>query len=422
MEQKNKSIQVKTTLTPVFYKNFHCLANKCRDTCCEGWVINFDKKDFLRLRRLDAPAELKERLSKGVRRMRGKLAEDGRMYGYFDLPGNQDRCPFFGEDGLCDIHRTCGHEALPYVCTSYPRRVTYTPAAKEYSLSPSCEGVLERLWEIPEGVKFIEEPLPKTDYRSLKIDEETELMQYFAPVRRVLIDILQNRAFSLTERMLYLGLTVQRLQKEDYKNFDPEKWGQQTIALMNSDMMGETLGKITGNRKMYLMQNLKVLEVISRTEKKAWVTELFDALEVGSKVALVQDENNPGSARVQFWMDYSMEDYENALAEFEKAFADREYFFENLMVAAALYLDFPTMTSPEGIWKSYVSLCNLYSFYRFSAVLGCKGNTTKEQLFHILAMASRVILHNKDRFQGFQEELFQHESSTLAHMAILLNG
>lgn len=421
MEQEKKPFVVNSALIPVFYKNFHCLADKCQDNCCKGWVINFDKKDYLRLRRLDAPAQLKERLAKGVRRLRGTAA-DGRMYGCFDLAGNGDCCPFLDEKGLCEIQQACGHEVLPHVCAVYPRRVSYTPAAKEHAMSPSCEGVLELLWELPEGVKFIEEPLPQADRRTMKMVQGTELMRYYPPVRAVLIDILQNRALSLTERMLYLGLTVQRLQKEDFTSFDPEKWASNTLALMHSDMIGATLAKITGNRKMYLMQNLKVLEVISRTEKAPWVGELFDALEVGSKVALVQDENDQGSARVQFWMDFSIDNYENALAEFEKAFSDHDYFFENLMVAAALYLDFPAMLDLDGIWKSYVSLCNLYSFYRFSAVLGCKGNTTKKQLFHIIAMASRVILHNQDRFQSFREELFQHESSSLAHMAILLNG
>lgn len=110
------------------------------------------------------------------------------------------------------------------------------------------------------------------------------------------------------------------------------------------------------------------------------------------------------------------------MAEFESAFSEYEYFFENLIVASALYMDFPSSTSREGLWKSYVSLCNLYSFFRLVSIMGCKGNATKERLFHMIVMASRVTLHNRERFRGFQEELFQNDSSTLAHMVILLKG
>lgn len=91
------------------------------------------------------------------------------------------------------------------------------------------------------------------------------------------------------------------------------------------------------------------------------------------------------------------------------------------MVASALYLRFPNLNSNEALWKSYVSLCNLYSFFRFVSVLGCKDEATKEQLFHMIVMAGRATLHNRNRFNGFQEKLFQHDSYTLAHMAILLH-
>ena len=72
--------------------------------------------------------------------------------------------------------------------------------------------------------------------------------------------------------------------------------------------------------------------------------------------------------------------------------------------------------------KKAFSLCSLYSFYRFVSVLGCKETATKERLFHYIVKASRATLHSQNRLNGFQDDLFQHESSTLAHMAILLYG
>lgn len=420
MAQQEKSFTVETASIPVFYKNFHCLADKCRDSCCVGWKIHFDKKDYLRLRRLEAPAGLREKLSKGVRRERGAMASDS-MYGHFDLEDNNDRCPFWGADGLCEIQAACGHDALPFVCTSYPRRTTHSPAAKLYSLSPSCEGVLEQLWQLPEGIKFVEEPLPKAERRTVKIAPET-LMEYYAPIRRIVLGILQNRALTLAERMLHLGLAVQHLQKEDWSHFDPNKWGQQAAAL--ADIIKETFGRIAGNRELYLVQNLKVLGEISKfkSEKKDWIDEIYEVLEVQRVIGVAVDENGEAEQNLRLRMNFAPENYDTALAEFEEAFAGQEYFFENLMAAVALYLDFPALTGPEGLWKSFVSLCNLYSLYRFVTVLGCKGQTTKERLFHIIAMSSRSTLHNRSRFQGFQEDLFKNDSSTLAHMAILLKG
>lgn len=415
MKKEVIKLPIRSALIPVFYQKFHCLAQDCRDTCCVDWKITFDKKDYLRLRRLDAPAGLRERLDKGVRRER-KAVHSGVFYGKFDLDANGGRCPFLEPDGLCAIQRACGHDALPRVCTSYPRKIGYSTAAKEYALSPSCEGVLQQLWDLPDGVEFVEDPLPKADCRDVPIPQGENLLLGFAPLRGLFIDILQNRTMSLTERMLYLGIIIQRLQKADWEGFDPDGWIEQTVLPSEADKVKGVAAKIEGNRDMYLMQNLKVLDAIPNGKK----SEIYRTLKIEQKVTLSLKEDGTADQEARRTTNVSRDAYADALAGFRTAFADREYFFENLMVASALYLDFPDLSSKEGLWKSYVSLCNLYSFFRFVSVAGCAEDPSKEQLFHMIVMASRATLHNRDRFNGFQEELFQHSSTTLAHMAILL--
>lgn len=418
MTEEKIKLPIHSALIPVYYQNFHCLAQACRDSCCVNWSITFDKKDYLRLRRLDAPPALKERLEQGVRR-RKKISHDGTLYGEFDLKSNSGRCPFLDDDSLCAIQRACGHDALPRVCTTYPRNIHYTPAAREYTLSPSCEGVLQQLWDLPEGVEFVEDPLPKAEQRNMNITPGENLMLCYAPLRGLFIDILQNRELSLTERMLCLGMTVQRLQREDWDSFDPDSWVEQAVLLAAPDTIREVTADTVGNLDMYLMQNFSVLDAIAATEKN-WSGDIYKALEITQKITVTRKENGGPNEGAKLTINYSRTAYMDALAQFQSAFSDCEYFFENLMVASALYLGFPNLGSKEELWKSYVSLCNLYSFYRFVSVLGCKDKTTKEQLFHMIVMSSRATLHNRERFNGFQEQLFKHDSSTLAHMAILL--
>ena len=430
MTEENIKLPIRSALIPVFYQKFHCLGGACRDNCCiYNWQITFNKNDYLRLRRLDAPPKLQGLLKQTVRR-RKKGNHDGMLYGEFDLKSNSGRCPFLDEDGLCAIQRACGHDALPKVCTSYPRNVSYTVTAKEYALSPSCEGVLQQLWDLPEGVEFVEDPLPKAEWRDVNISPGENLLLYFEPVRALFIDILQNRAMSLTERMLCLGVIIQRLQGEDWPVFDPDHWAEQAALLAGSGAVKEM--NIPGNREMYLTQNMNVLDVIAAERENSLPNEIYGVLKVKRELVLPVITTAADSAgqnalptaysskQAYKRVNISKEAYEDALTQFRAAFSDYEYFFENLMVAAALYLNFPQLSSKEKLWKSYVSLCNLYSFYRFVSVLGCKNEATKERLFHMIVMASRATLHNRSRFNRFQEELFQHDSSTLAHMAILL--
>ena len=416
MSEETIKLPICTVLIPNYYQNFHCLASECRDSCCIGWRITFNKKDYLRLRRLDAPSELKARLEAGVRRER-KADCSGAQYGKFDLDSNKGRCPFLDPDGLCSIQRSCGHEALPYVCTSYPRKFNYTAAAKEYTLSLSCEGVLQQLWDLPDGIEFVEELLPRAEWKVMNITPGGTLSASFTPVRALCIDILQNRSMRLSQRMIHLGIVLQRLQNEDWDYFDAELWAARQQALLVSAPVD---AEIPVNLDMFLLQNIKVLEQIG--SKNTWVSEIFDSLEVTHGTTIVPKEGGEREFQEIQNISCSKSAYEDALSQFQTAFADREYFFENLMVAAALFLAFPNLSSKEKLWKSYVSLCSLYSLYRFVSVLGCKQEATKERLFHSIVMASRSTLHSRDRFDGFQEELFQHDSSTMAHMAILLGG
>ena len=99
-----------------------------------------------------------------------------------------------------------------------------------------------------------------------------------------------------------------------------------------------------------------------------------------------------------------------------------EYFFENLMVMVAFYSMFPSLNSPDELWKSYVNLCSMYSLYRYAAVCGCAAEVSRERLFRVLVSVSRDVLHNRIRRENIQDKFFRTDSSTLAHMAILVSG
>lgn len=418
MAEKKIKLPVRSALVPNFYKSFHCLMGDCQDNCCDdGWNIEFSKKDYLCVKRAaEHDPELRELVSQGMRRLRERAYGDS-MYAEFRVT-DEGRCAFHTKEGLCKLQLVCGEDTLPNVCRTYPRKSGYTPAAKEYCLSPSCEGVLQQLWALPDGIEFVEDALPKQEWRDITFTAGEKLYGSFAPIRALCVDILQNRAITLTQRLLCLGLVLQRLQRDEWRTFDADSWAEQMAALAGTEEFAALARKIEGNQTLYIAQNMKVLNVIS-ANTKGWPHELLQSLEGGSAISLKQTET--GLQADKLTLEYAPKAYKAALAQFQAAFSDREYFFENLMVAVVLYLDFPHLTSKEALWKSYVSLCSLYSFYRFVSVLGCKDEQTKERLFHYIVMASRATLHNQSRLNSFQDELFHNDSSTLAHMAILLH-
>ncbi len=404
MVDNKKSIEIKTALIPNYYKDFHCLAASCQDDCCHGWRIEFDKKDYLALRRKDTSKEFTQRLDMAVRRLRGNEIHD-YMYAKFQL-NTEKYCPLQDPDGLCSLQKNCGEDALPSVCKIFPRTDRYTQVAHEYSLSLGCEGVLKLLWDLPDGIEFIEESLEKKDRRVYLYSDGTDnLEMWFPPIRSLCIDILQNRKLPLKNRMLLLGMALQNLIQLDWHSPDMESWFNRFVPMSQN---AETdFSSLTGDHKLYLIQNISVAQKLAIEGK--WARRLLD--NIGLTVSFEQQ---------QMLFDFKANRFDLLRKRLEDTFGELDYFYENIMVALIWHLAFPSLDNKEDLWKSYVNLCNLYSFYRFIVAAYCGENATREDIFHILVMVSRTMLHNQKRQVAMRDEFFKNDSATLAHMAILV--
>ena len=90
-----------TTCWPDYCKNFHCIADKCRHTCCAGWVIGIDKDS---LKRFEKDPEVVSKIKDGC----FALKDDGR-------------CPFLRDDNLCELILKHGEDYLCDICREHPR-------------------------------------------------------------------------------------------------------------------------------------------------------------------------------------------------------------------------------------------------------------------------------------------------------------
>ena len=203
-------IEVTNDLRPAYYDDFHCLAAGCRYSCCKGsWQVAFSKKDYLVLKHLKGGGEINQRLERALRRVRKSPQSDSK-YGEFDMSGGG--CPLLREDRLCGLQVEKGPEVLPEVCRACPRaRFYHASGYLERSLTPACEGVLELLWNLPEGVDFRSDPLPREERRVMTFQENQPLAAFFPEVREWCVDMLQNRRFPLAKRILLMGIALKEL-------------------------------------------------------------------------------------------------------------------------------------------------------------------------------------------------------------------
>lgn len=397
-------IPIQQDLRPAYYDKFHCLAAGCKISCCKGWSITFNKKDYLSLRRQSGSPELMERLT-GLRRIRDPNTAENR-YGEFTMEGGM--CALLREDGLCALQAECGPDALPEVCRTFPRTQAYMSSGYlERSLTPACEGILSLLWDLPEGVDFLSDPLPKEQERTMTVAEDT-LLPFFQPIRSLCIDLLQDRRVPLPRRILLMAMALKELAEGETELpawLERSQSLPETAADLDREETDNTLA-------LFLSNSLHTLLLLRS------LSDDFNRLKGEILSVLGIEGQNPSHVSV------SLAPYRAARERFEERFKNREYFMENLMTAAFFHLSLPDVVSREALWKSCVNFCNLYSFHRFMAVMSCREGCTggREELFRCLVHASRCLLHNNTRQAKLRDELFQNDSATLAHMAILLGG
>ena len=81
-------------VTPNYYKDFKCIADKCSDTCCAGWDVDVDEQSYEFYKK--QKGEIGERLENVM-----VPKEEGGCT--FTLTENM-RCPFLDNENLCDLY------------------------------------------------------------------------------------------------------------------------------------------------------------------------------------------------------------------------------------------------------------------------------------------------------------------------------
>lgn len=181
---------------PHYYSQFQCIASRCTDTCCAGWTIMIDEASLKRYGRTKGPF--------GSRLHNSIDWKEGSFKRY------EGRCAFLDEEGLCDIYRELGPEALCRTCRTYPRHIEEFEGVREFSLCLSCIQAARMILSCEEPVRF----LTREDEKEEKEEEEFDFFLYtkLTDAREWMLDLLRERKapFSLRLSMcLALGHDLQ---------------------------------------------------------------------------------------------------------------------------------------------------------------------------------------------------------------------
>lgn len=194
---------MKNTAKVNYYDVFRCLADQCPYTCCQEWGISVDdetrqKWQTIKMKTLGLGDEKDPELT-----LCSCLEKEGE--GHIISLKEDKTCPFLDDKKLCQLVVKLGMEYSADICRKYPRYTNEFKSRDEYSLDFGCPAVIDLINAQPQGVEFIEEGEVE---RPLSLLEE---------VRAMIIQIIQNEKYSLTEcLMMSFHCLMEFLDTQDF--------------------------------------------------------------------------------------------------------------------------------------------------------------------------------------------------------------
>ena len=203
-------------VTTLDYMNkFACLGADCESTCCTGWQVEVSQQDLKRLQETVTQdsefAPLGERI---------EIFEDDKKnsVGFLKISQNKS-CTFLDSSGLCSLHRVHGKEALPSICSTYPRNIHRIGGNIELSGQLSCPEVARLLLLGKDSVKRV--AAEEITFRLPENSVETRYMGYLNALRSMALWLLE-RQFPIESRLHFLLELAQRTQPFIYSGMEED--------------------------------------------------------------------------------------------------------------------------------------------------------------------------------------------------------
>ena len=207
-------------IAPDYYPQFHCVAGRCRHSCCIGWEIDVDTESLQKYRSI--PGDLGDEL-------RALIDTDGDT-AHFRL-AEGDRCPFLNDHGLCRLIIAEGEDILCQICRDHPRFRSEFSHATEIGLGLCCEAAAKLILSLESPMSLV----------TLSCDggeeQPAEDEAFLLTLRGQLLSLLDDENWSPDERLEnILDLSGAFLPDKTY-----EQWAEIYRSLERLDPAWDTV-------------------------------------------------------------------------------------------------------------------------------------------------------------------------------------
>jgi len=400
-------MSITNILVPSNMLNFQCA--QCGQ-CCKGWTVYVDKTSLTALQK----AFQKEKIETGLlrrnfKRTPGKTDE----YNYATVRMLNKQCGFLGEQNSCALHSQFGPSYLPVVCRLFPRKIIATPRGLEFSYSFSCPEAVRhlatdqptKLLLNPDGFSFAQSHQYYGELSHHLFQQSPVRKKYFV-LEEIFLHLLQDRRYTLQERLIFWGLLISSLQSACLSENDLAEQAQEIVSsMLETSSFYQQMQEIEPDLP-YQLKALYQFLACRLEEKDDW------------QLAEILADSFPllGLSEDELKIELYQELYEKYFRCHEQ---EVEHILENYLVNYLLGKNFFLYRLNEAFYL----MIFFYKIIRYLALyLAVKREVcvNKEIILEAIHLMERGIGHNRGYYNSILRKLIKHGYISVPHAIYLL--
>ncbi len=378
---------------PHYYKDFVCIASKCKDNCCiGGWEIDID--DETANYYLNLEGEFGDILRASI----------GRTDEYcFKL--KDGKCPFLDNENLCEIYKNLGEDKMGVVCTQFPRFTEYYGSIKETGIGLACEEAERIIFTDRKPFSMDIEDIDEEEVIDTEYDNV--IANYLFKVRDLLFKMIDNESISLHNKMIYMIEIGKHIQ--DLVNENNTEEIQNIINLLQQNnyealQLDKQNINIDENSSMYEVES--ILNAYSELEilNEQWQYYLDDMYDM-----LHSEDMSPA-------------DYSVLVKEFTEYIKDRNYEYSNMLKYFVFRYFMKAAYDHDVFGKLQLSVTNYFVIRDMDIVKWLKNNRefSFEDRIETVHIFSREVEYSEDNLEVLAEEFIFDDIFKVENLIALL--
>jgi len=397
---------------PEYVREFQCDGSKCDARCCKGWAITIDAATYKKYSRIKPKDKAKAITS--------RMKFDSERGEYVVTLNEKFFCPFLSK-GLCSLQLEYGEDFLSQTCATYPRRTHAIGNFFERSLTLTCPVAAELILFNPEPMRFEFLEVPDKIHSKhgrieiTKLPVKENAADLIREVQITMITILQERRLTLDQRLILLGLFLDKLNENQKYGQDKETILQLIAGYrLEEFLMGDALDfaqSFDFDAKRFISFIMRFisydLDILRRSEDLRFLIAFEEVL------GIKPDKNN------KIFLSEITANFERLADARADFLAKYSSFLENYLVNE-LFFSFYPWKFKESFTKNYAMFLISYKIFELMTFATVhSGLDSKEDLLQMVDWFMMKTDHNPDLYKRFLELLKGVDDTYLLMVTLL---